>query len=392
MQPRINDAMFLCNKKGGGLVEKNFASARGARAGAVLVPRTELRGFCRIQLEKVPIIEVTGPGTPLPIHNFTPTGGHVLWLSGLPAGQHASNNEVIEGEKRMEPRRKAKRNLEQLYVRLLNDESKALKEAVNSASENFQDAFEIFRVKADSIKTVKGCLTELEAELNNIEEIVATEECFQRTGYKGIADWANDAWNANQNFINTMVAICMLGVGITYSSIYSATRGDIGYMCWSFSLFMSGLALSTMTQLVLLWTTQLPDYAMPALSVCQILLGVPLYGALRYTAHPPTDARLVFTTAPRPPAYLALSARFLLICYGCVQFGGGGRFSVVRQPGRRKSLLAEGSFKAEKKSPRLSDVRAMEASAIDSHAALRPRLSSAVDFGRHIITRANVLK
>jgi hypothetical protein len=90
---------------------------------------------------------------------------------------------------------------------------------------------------------------------------------------------------------------------------------------------MSGLALSTTTQLVLLWASRLPEYNIVNVPQYQFLLGFYLYGAigflisavyvlvlsvqeLGYPAHPPTNAHLVFTTAPGPPTNLALSVRF----------------------------------------------------------------------------------
>jgi hypothetical protein len=148
-----------------------------------------------------------------------------------------------------------------------------------------------------------------------------------------------------------MTVLCGLGAGLAYTSIFScvcynlrycslvklsfvssAQRGNVGYMCWAFSLFIIGLVLTTTIQALLTWCSQLQEYLVFTPSVWELVVGVGVYGAvgvviaaicilmlsvqqLNYVAATHTDASLVFTTDPRPPAYFAFSVNHLPISY-----------------------------------------------------------------------------
>jgi len=183
-----------------------------------------------------------------------------------------------------------------------------------------------FMGKAKATRAVRQYLTDVTTDLNDIEKMAASQGYIEQIAYIGLADWANDAWNAYQNLINAITAVCILGAGLTYTAIFSAVRGNIGYMCWSFSLFVIGLILSTMTQTLLTWCTRLKGYPLSAQSqsLWEFVLGIAVCSAvasvtaamcilmrsvqqLNYLGASHTDAPLVFTTDPRPPAFLAFS-------------------------------------------------------------------------------------
>jgi len=121
-----------------------------------------------------------------------------------------------------------------------------------------------------------------------------------------------------------MTSICGIGAGLAYTSIFSASRGNVGYMCWAFGLFIIGLVLNTAVQALLTWCSRLKEYPFSTPILWEFLIGMGVYGAvgaviaavfvlmlsvqqLDYVAATHKDAPVVFTTGPRPPAYFAFS-------------------------------------------------------------------------------------
>ena len=103
-------------------------------------------------------------------------------------------------------------------------------------------------------------------------------------------------------------------------------------MCWSFSFFVIGLVLSTTIQALLTWCAKLQEYPFSTPSLWELILGIGVYLAmgfvfsamcilmltvkkLNYTEDPHVDAPLVFSTDPRPPAFLAFSVSFFPLSY-----------------------------------------------------------------------------
>jgi len=221
-----------------------------------------------------------------------------------------ASHSVSESGELPQSRREEVNNLERLCKGFLEAEIETLLKAVNSSGSatpaDMQNAFRTFLANASSVQAVEGYIAKKRAELTNFEKGDAT-------GLIGIADWANDAWNANQYLITAVVAVSMVGVNVTYPSMVSATRGNIDRMCWSFSFFMMGLASSTMVQLVLLWATQLRKSTVSTVSVCELLVGIGLYGAIGFVISG-TFALVLSVlrldpqkdTHPRPSAILAI--------------------------------------------------------------------------------------
>jgi hypothetical protein len=103
-------------------------------------------------------------------------------------------------------------------------------------------------------------------------------------------------------------------------------------MCWSFSLFVIGLVLSTTTQALLTWCTKLQEYPFSTPSLWELILGLGVYSALgfvlaamcilmlsvqqlNYVSDSHTDAPLVFSTDPQPPAWLAFGVSLFFRSY-----------------------------------------------------------------------------
>ncbi|KAF9516695.1 hypothetical protein BS47DRAFT_1483842 [Hydnum rufescens UP504] len=264
----------------------------------------------------------------VPLTKLAGIGGltAIVLPSLRPRFKHTYKDAVMTGRKRRESRLRAKTNLEKLasilYNTSLNEEYRALHEAANpghlATPNDVKANLEVFMARAKNTRAIKSFLMDVKAELREIEDIAATEGCMEQTGYKGIADWANDAWKAYENLVNAMTVLCGLGAGLAYTSIFSANRGNVGYMCWAFSLFIIGLVLTTTTQALLTWCSRLEEYPFSTPSLWELVIGIGVYGAvgvviaaicllmlsvqqLNYAAP------VVVTTDPRPPAYFAFS-------------------------------------------------------------------------------------
>jgi len=72
------------------------------------------------------------------------------------------------------------------------------------------------------------------------EQVKAVED----KGHKAISDWAKETLETYGETLATVRNGSVLGGGITFVAIVSANRGNISYMCYSFGLFMLGLATS----------------------------------------------------------------------------------------------------------------------------------------------------
>jgi hypothetical protein len=59
----------------------------------------------------------------------------------------------------------------------------------------------------------------------------------------------------------------------------SANRGNLGLMCWSFALFIVGLAILITVQSLLVWCSRLENYPFSTPKLWEFFLGVGVYGA-----------------------------------------------------------------------------------------------------------------
>ncbi|KAF8327878.1 uncharacterized protein EI90DRAFT_3066164 [Cantharellus anzutake] len=118
------------------------------------------------------------------------------------------------------------------------------------------------RITADC-RSLKKQIKVLQGEILEIRDIVRSQTNGKTTGYKGISDWAKDALDDYSENIRILSALSILGAGISYTSIVSALRGNISYMCISFVLFLGCLMVATTLQVVLVWCSRQGNYPFP---------------------------------------------------------------------------------------------------------------------------------
>jgi len=143
------------------------------------------------------------------------------------------------------------------------EETRLLKKAATapvSSEEGPGDPISLFRHKAEHHRVFKQYLTELENEIEEIQKLAQCQACFWITGYQGVGDWCQEVLSVYGTVLSSVATVCALGTGLTYSTIFSAIRGDVTYMQWAFSFFIIGLVKVIFVQGTLQWGTTLPQY------------------------------------------------------------------------------------------------------------------------------------
>jgi len=143
----------------------------------------------------------------------------------------------------------------------------------------YAEAMKVYETRAQTYRVLKSAVEAAQKEWEWIREIARTETCAQATSYRGIADWASDAYESYSNLMNAISGVCFVGAGLTYSAIFSANRGNLGLMCWSFSLFIVGLAILITVQSLLVWCSRLENYPFSTPKLWEFFLAIGVYGA-----------------------------------------------------------------------------------------------------------------
>lgn len=121
-------------------------------------------------------------------------------------------------------------------------------------------------------------LDALEKELVDMKYIAITQATADYTGYHGLADWAQKTLENHKDLIEALYQVSFVGAGLTYSTIFSATRGNIGLMCYAFALFNCGFTIPMVSIALLKWAASRPREALFASpKIWSSLLNVFLY-------------------------------------------------------------------------------------------------------------------
>ncbi|KIJ14371.1 hypothetical protein PAXINDRAFT_100110, partial [Paxillus involutus ATCC 200175] len=106
--------------------------------------------------------------------------------------------------------------------------------------------------------TLKTRLEQINALLQDIDELFETSQCYDSTGDRGLSGWAKKAFDRYSPMCDSISAASVFGAGITYTTVFGASRGNIGLMCWAFALFDVGFIISLFVRYSLLWCSRLP--------------------------------------------------------------------------------------------------------------------------------------
>jgi len=79
------------------------------------------------------------------------------------------------------------------------------------------------------------------------------------TGYRELRDWAKNMLQIYEYLIAVLISISTVGASLVYATIFSASRGKIGFMCLTFPLFTVGFLVPVTAPIFLKWAASLPN-------------------------------------------------------------------------------------------------------------------------------------
>ncbi|TFK51563.1 hypothetical protein OE88DRAFT_1562020 [Heliocybe sulcata] len=83
-----------------------------------------------------------------------------------------------------------------------------------------------------------------------------TESGYATTGYRGLVDWAETMLGRHSHLSNVLAQLSLAGAALTYSTIFSATRGSVGHMSLAFAFFNFGFVIPMVSQALLKWAAR----------------------------------------------------------------------------------------------------------------------------------------
>ncbi|KAF8968278.1 hypothetical protein BDZ97DRAFT_1916120 [Flammula alnicola] len=108
-------------------------------------------------------------------------------------------------------------------------------------------------------KLLRSYANELEKSIDQYRYLVNTQATADRTGYRELRDWAKGMLQMFEYLMTILISISTVGAGLVYATIFSASRGNIGFMCLTFPLFTVGFLVPVTAQISLRWASNLPN-------------------------------------------------------------------------------------------------------------------------------------
>ncbi|KAH7907042.1 hypothetical protein BJ138DRAFT_544057 [Hygrophoropsis aurantiaca] len=173
--------------------------------------------------------------------------------------------------------------------------TKGIKEEISNCKAMLQESREkrliIQKTVPYDIESYLKCLSQsqalekhLEVLKKNVEDILflaKTQATADLTGYRGLVDWAKIICENHQHLIVTLAQVAFVGAGLTYTSIFSATRGNLGIMCYAFALFDCGFIFPTVALALLKWAScRSKDALFACPQIWSMILSVFIYGSV----------------------------------------------------------------------------------------------------------------
>ncbi|KAJ6501929.1 hypothetical protein C8R45DRAFT_605225 [Mycena sanguinolenta] len=100
-------------------------------------------------------------------------------------------------------------------------------------------------------RMLKSHFAEIEEDLDNYAYLLHTQATAELTCFRGFRDWCQVMAQLTSGLSNSLIGISTLGAGLVYSTVFGATRGDVGLMCYCFPFFSCGFLLPVVIQIIL---------------------------------------------------------------------------------------------------------------------------------------------
>lgn len=96
----------------------------------------------------------------------------------------------------------------------------------------------------------------LEQDLRQVRALALTQATADRTGFHGLSDWAERVTSDHQDLMTALCSISLVGAGLTYTTVFSASRGNLGLMCYAWALFNCGFIIPMASLSLLSWASR----------------------------------------------------------------------------------------------------------------------------------------
>lgn len=97
----------------------------------------------------------------------------------------------------------------------------------------------------------------LETSIRDFEYVVNTQAIADLTGYRGLRDWARILRPSLDDICTAILTVSSVGTGLVYATVFSASRGNVSYMSFTFPLFSVGIIVPIIIQVALRWAAHL---------------------------------------------------------------------------------------------------------------------------------------
>lgn len=227
--------------------------------------------------------------------------------------------------------------------------------------------------KLQQTQRLRGHLKEMMDSIEEISQMSCTQAAADCTGYRGIVDWAERMSTTHEHLLATLAQVAFVGAGLTYGSIFSSSRGNVGIMCYAFALFDCGFIVPSVALVLLKWASSQPkDTVFATPHIWTLVLNIFVYGSVAavaaaisllnislYLLNFPLgshgqqmDSELQFDISPTPPGSVGLGCLLLagavIIISGLAHYLPRGWDAVVHDfVGRREKVSGFGLDKYE---------------------------------------------
>ncbi|KAF9066526.1 hypothetical protein BDP27DRAFT_1330446, partial [Rhodocollybia butyracea] len=126
-----------------------------------------------------------------------------------------------------------------------------LAEAESRLSTKDVELLDQYCASIERTRLLKSHLGDVEEDLANFAHILNTQATAELTSFRGFRDWCQVMLQLTGTLSNSLIAVSTLGAGLVYSTVFGATRGDVGLMCYCFPFFSCGFLLPVVIQVLL---------------------------------------------------------------------------------------------------------------------------------------------
>ncbi|KAJ7221308.1 hypothetical protein GGX14DRAFT_429411 [Mycena pura] len=140
-----------------------------------------------------------------------------------------------------------------------------LAEVQSKLTDNDLQLLDEYCTSIERTRTLRSHLQDVDEDLANFAHIISTQATAELTYFRGLRDWCQETIltspqvmaGLTDGLCTGLIAISTLGAGLVYSTVFGATRGNVGLMCYCFPFFSLGFLMPVVIQTLLRWGASL---------------------------------------------------------------------------------------------------------------------------------------